>query len=451
MNRKIKDYIFMIAPFAFYIIFAFVQGYNTFLDSLSYIKMHEMREPLYPTFIALIRVLFSNGTDSYLFIVVLVQAILAGYTVCNLTKYFSKELKLNDVFKALLMCVFFGVSILNGFIAKRGAMYSNSIMSEGIAYPMFLLCFRYTYEYLVSYKNKPLIIATVLSLLLGSTRKQMFVAMILVAVSAIYVGVRTKSYKQTILKILLVLLCAYGGSKVIDRVYINTVFKVNATHTSDNRFLDTMIFYNADREDGELIKDEMVKKLYYDIWDTCYEKGYLKCNTNVDSWYERNNHFASSYDNIQLRTMWDKMKEYAGSNSSYSDIEMELEVDRYNNVIISSLLQKVWKDVLLTIIDSFFFGLLITISAEGKIFMPIATIVYVLYLTSLFMNVRKNGINKTNALCIFTLLSVVFNVGLVSTFIFCQTRYTIYNMPLFYISFLILLIDIFLGEKTYEE
>ena len=38
-----------------------------------------------------------------------------------------------------------------------------------------------------------------------------------------------------------------------------------------------------------------------------------------------------------------------------------------------------------------------------------------------------------------TLLSVLLNVGLVSLVIFCQTRYTIYNMALFYISLMLML------------
>ena len=37
------------------------------------------------------------------------------------------------------------------------------------------------------------------------------------------------------------------------------------------------------------------------------------------------------------------------------------------------------------------------------------------------------------------LLSIFFNVGLVSLVIFCQTRYTIYNMALFYIALILML------------
>ncbi|MBQ9990270.1 MAG: hypothetical protein IJP31_04935 [Lachnospiraceae bacterium] len=38
-----------------------------------------------------------------------------------------------------------------------------------------------------------------------------------------------------------------------------------------------------------------------------------------------------------------------------------------------------------------------------------------------------------------TLMGMICNVGLVSATIFCQTRYTIYNMPLFYMAGALLL------------
>ena len=46
-----------------------------------------------------------------------------------------------------------------------------------------------------------------------------------------------------------------------------------------------------------------------------------------------------------------------------------------------------------------------------------------------------------------TLLSILCNVGLVSLVIFCQTRYTIYNMPLFYISLILLLYNFLLVKR----
>ena len=37
-----------------------------------------------------------------------------------------------------------------------------------------------------------------------------------------------------------------------------------------------MIFYTAERDYGEKIDDANIRKLFYDIYDTCDEAGYLK-------------------------------------------------------------------------------------------------------------------------------------------------------------------------------
>ena len=435
INKSKRNLLLFTLSEIFYLIFAFVDKYHLYLDSQSYIKMHEMREPLYPTIIAVIRTIFGgNGSEEYLLFVVILQAIIIGYVVYNVTKYFSDEFKLNNVGTVIVFMIFISVSLMNRFLAKRGAMYSNSIMSEGIAYPLFILFFRYCYEYINTYKVKPLFIATVISFLLVSTRKQMYVSLVLIIVSIIYVAIRNKKIKHVVICFLLSCLLVVGGSKLFDYVYINTVFGVNATHTSDSRFVTTMIFYTASREDVTYIEDETVKDLFIDIYDTCDEKGYLKSNMQDGSWYERISHFAKVYDNIQLRTMWAKMQEVASEKVGNSGIEMELLVDEYNSELITSLLPKLLPSILLTFTDSFIYGLLVTISAEKQILMPIAAIIYVLYIGLLVYTLKKQGLNKYSLLGIFALVSILVNIGLVSLVIFCQTRYTIYNMAIFYVS-----------------
>ena len=132
--------------------------------------------------------------------------------------------------------------------------------------------------------------------------------------------------------------------------------------------------------------------------------------------------------------MWAKMQEVASEKVGNSGIEMELLVDEYNSELISSLLPKLLPSILLTFIDSFIYGLLVTISAEKQILMPIAAIIYVLYIGLLVYTLKKQGLNKYSLLGIFALVSILVNIGLVSLVIFCQTRYTIYNMAIFYVS-----------------
>lgn len=55
-------------------------------------------------------------------------------------------------------------------------------------------------------------------------------------------------------------------------------------------------------------------------------------------------------------------------------------------------------------------------------------------------HIRFEGMTELSVMAIITILAIVINVAVVSMVIFCQTRYTIYNMPLFYITLWILFI-----------
>ena len=65
--------------------------------------------------------------------------------------------------------------------------------------------------------------------------------------------------------------------------------------------------------------------------------------------------------------------------------------------------------------------------------------VYLLYIALLIWHWLVVRDSKVIVLASLVLVSIVINVGLVSLVIFCQTRYTIYNMALFYISLFLLL------------
>ena len=60
-------------PLAFYLFFAFYDGVVWCADSDSYVIMHECREPLFPTFLALLRSIFISQ-ETYLFAAVIIEA-----------------------------------------------------------------------------------------------------------------------------------------------------------------------------------------------------------------------------------------------------------------------------------------------------------------------------------------------------------------------------------------
>lgn len=153
---------------AAYIGFALIDGPVWCRDSDSYATMDYTREPIYPTFLWIMRKLFGENvmvhgwdlTDRlggkapameplYLMAVILCQSILAAIAVWLLAK-FCYEIGGKLRFAAMANLVMWGVDLLNRFGAKRGSTYTQSIMTEGFGisfYILFLLSlFRYLQE-----------------------------------------------------------------------------------------------------------------------------------------------------------------------------------------------------------------------------------------------------------------------------------------------------------------
>lgn len=437
-NKKLVNCLTLLIPLAFFIAFFFIDGYVICDDSESYIIMLEFREPLYPLIIDFFRKLLGENNNLHLYGVVLFQSLLAAYVAYNVVCYFSKEFELPNYIRFLILSIILGVSLLCRIAAKRGVMYSNSILSEGVAYPLFLLFFRYDFDYLIKHSKKSLIIASILAFLMISLRKQMYLSLMLVVLSILFVMVQTKKYREGFIKIALICVLVVGGFKLFDFTYMNFVLNSKGTHTSDNRFLTTMVFYTSEKEDAELIQDKEVKEMFLDIYNECDSKGYLK-HSAKEGWFNRNKHFGDNYDLIQ-DYMWNVFRTKVWHTNGGIDVEQI--VDQYNDVVVKAVLPSVLPKIISTLADSFLAGLMITVTADREYFIMPSIILYLAYIYVLIINIKKEGLSKYSILGLFTLVSIVLNVGIVSCVIFNQTRYTIYNMPYFYIAGLLMLYNV---------
>lgn len=439
MKKKIYDYLLLI-PFVFYLFFAIYDGAIWCDDTPHYVYMSTVIEPLYPTFIALIRLLFSF-TGDYLLIVAIIQSLLLAYAIWNISNYIIKEFKLKTIDGLITESIFLAVSLLCRFVAKRGSMYSNSIITEGICYPLFILFIRYCYEYINRKDSKCFIKALVLSLLLVLTRKQMYLSVALLILSVVYVSLSDRKYKKLIISCLVTCLLIFGGSAITNTIYTKLVDGDSGSHNGDNRFLTTVVIYASEKEDASFIKDESTRELFIKIYEECERRDILKNSISNDNWYKRVKHFSDSYDCIQLETLGPIAEEYLEekypNNNNYGVLK-----DKYDKEMVMSLLPSVLPKLISIFADSVLSGLMITISADKEIFIVYSIIVYLLYIALLIINIKKNGFDNYALFSIFSLLSTIINVCFVSLVIFCQTRYMIYNMPLFYISMYLLLINL---------
>lgn len=441
LNRFGKTRIFSLAVLSvsllFYLFFAFYDGAVICVDSPSYINMHISREPFYPMFLAFLRWVFRGQGEFYLTAAVFLQSILAAAAAWSLTVFLRREMKLSYGILFLVLSIPLAVSFLCRFAAKRESMYSNSILTEGIACSLFLLFFRFLLDYCYHQSAKSLIIAAVISFVLSATRKQMYLTVILLAISIIAVNIVKKKYRRGILQLVICSLCILTGVKTLDYGYNYFINGILTTHSSDSRFIQTMIFYVSGPEDAENIEDEEIRELFRGIYAVCDENGYVKHDAG-SGWYNRVSHFGDNYDHIQIDTMWPMMESYVRERYAVDGVTLEKQVDMISGDIIRSVLPAVWQEIAGTFFDNFLSGLVTTVARRTPALTVYSIFIYCIYIVLLVMNIRKEGLSRLSVFGLSVLLSIILNVAVVSCVIFCQTRYTIYNMPLFYISGLLL-------------
>ena len=444
--------------FLFYLFFAFYDGVIIAVDSPGYIEMSFSREPLYPLLLAFFRIFGKH----YLQYVVIIQSLLMAFAGWSLADYLRKKLRVHPLYSLLLYLFPLATSLLCRFAAKRSSMYTNSILTEGIATSLYLLFILYLYRYLMEKKRGFLAGAGFLAFLMVSTRKQMLMVMpILVLAILIFPflpfpksgasgpscrvfdptrGSTFSTIGKSLIRAAVISLVILFASTLLDCTYNYLVRGRFARHSSDNRFVTTMLFYNAERSDADYIEDEQIRELFLEIYAVCEEKGYLGSQAG-EGWLNEVTHFGDHYDHIQIDTMWPMILEQAGKNVGNEDVALkDLETDRINRVIIESILPHQLPQLAHSLINNFASGLITTVAQRKPVLIAYSILAYVAFsglffrLAYLYGKRKKQELLPVLLFAGLTLAGIVSNVGLVSAVIFCQTRYTIYNMPLFYMA-----------------
>lgn len=435
--------VFLCASILFYLFFAFYDGVVISVDSPSYIEMYTSREPFYCVFLAALRAIFGlflkESATHYLTAAVYIQSILAAFAAWCMADYLKKEFDLTRFQAGIVLLIPLATSLLCRFAAQRASMYSNSILTEGIACSLFLIYARYLLDFYYNKSVKCLVISSVLSFVMISTRKQMYITLILLVFVIFWSYLAQKKLKKGLLTAFICACCILLGNQIFDNGYNYLVRGELGTHSSDNRFMATMMIYTSEKTCGENINDENARDLFYQIYDVCDTQGYLMHSAGK-GWYNRVSHFGDHYDHIQIDTMWPMIQSYVRENYEGGEIYLEQKVDEITDRIITGLFPTVWTRVLSCFIDNFLSGLVTTVAKNHPILLIYSCVVYILYVVLLIALIKHEGMTKPAFLAIYTMLSVIINVTVVSMVIFCQTRYTIYNMPLFYIALWVLFI-----------
>lgn len=419
----------------FYLCFVFCDGAVIYPDSSTYIDMIIYREPFYPIFLAFFRLLFEDLGVNYLFVAVFMQSILSAVSSWSLVMYVTQKFHLDYLYSIFFLDIIMFTSFVWCIIEQQGSIYSNSISTEGITIPCYLLFFRFLFGYMDDRNKKDLFICCLLVFVLLSTRKQMIISLFMLSVCILVASFRNKDYRRGVVTMVFCIVGILFANIILDCGYNYAVRGTFSMHSGDTRFITTMVFYTADKTDSQMIEDEETKKIFLEVYETCNEKNILKKSAR-DGWVNRISHFIDSYDKIQLYTMRPIINEHIDDGSlGYGNVRLHKKADVIMNSINHILLPNNFGKIIGTIMDNFVLGLVMTISHRRySILRCYSLFAYICYILLLLYHARRKESRDIFLFSVLVLLSILINVGLVSMVIFCQIRYMIYNMALFYIS-----------------
>ena len=415
-----------------------LEGYRLYPDSYSYISMDLSREPMYAVFLALMRRLFGwGGEDFWLQAAAIVQSLLTAWAGWYFTRRLTELFRLRAGESLLLALCTLLPSLFCRFFANRRAMYSYSMISESLAFPLFLAFLTCLAAYTLHGGKRDFVRSAVLAFVLISARKQMYITLPLLLLAALWRGICCGRFWLRALSAMLAAVAVLLANSLLDRGY-NYVLRGEALrHSGDMRFVTTMLLYTAEPEDAVAIGDVELRGLFEEIYRQADEKQLLRRYAPED-WFGRNLFFMNHYDLIQFGCLGDTIAPLARAKYPGDETALQLERDRIYNGLNTALLPVGWTRVLQTAADSFGMGLVNTAAAMKRPLIPAAALLYTAWIALFAVNIRRRREDEA-VFAGLILAAILTNIALVSLTIFCQPRYTLYNMPVFYASLLLLL------------
>lgn len=436
---KKNQWVSLLLCLGFYLILFFVYGVQLCADSNSYINMTSAREPVYPLFLFVLRCVF--GDRRYLTVVVLLQNLLMAFAVWYLTTYLEKQFAWKNWLTYVMIAMHFCVALLCQFAAGRASIYPNSILTEGITLSLWLIFITFLLKALWEKRMKSLVAALVLAAIMMDTRKQMAIAYIVLFGTLLFGWIGQKGYWKrmavTVGMILCSILLAVGGTRLYNYVLRGEF----AQNTRDMNLVLTTSLYVADREDAELIEEPVVRELFLSVYDILLEK---ECNYRFagSGWRQLELHYAEHYDQITIDTTGPLFIQYAEEHGFEKGLPAEQEADRMSGVIVRSLLLDNLGTYFKVYMASFANGLINSVAKRNALLDWYALLAYLGYVFLMIMALLQKETRKAGWFGLTVLIAIAVNAGVAAALIFCQTRYMIYNMALFYMAGILMLYEL---------
>lgn len=437
MEKKDKKivYIMLIVSIVFHLMWFWIDGIRMGNDTDGYIHFAMAREPLYPVFLAFFRLIF--GVNHYLQWVGVFQCLLWGVATWYFCTVLYRKINMSKYSYVFLVFIFFGAVLMTRFLANRKMIYALDIMTEAVVFPLYFLFVLNLFLYISENRKQYFWGTFVFSILLVCTRKQMYMILpVMILIYFIDWIIKRTNWKEFALRFLSVFLII-GISMIVEYSYNYILRGQFVKHSSDS--WSTTLFYTAEPEDAECISDQEVRALFSDIVSEKVEKGW-GFESYDGKWTNLYSHYAEHFDLISYGLVKPEFYEFLEEKGIHETVDLELAFGKLNNYIISCLFKNNSKKFFTVYLANMVAGFSNTVAKNSVNLYAVIALLYVSFGGLLFVQMKREGKEKKESLLgLIVAVCILSNVLISSLMIFSQSRYMIYNMPLFYCAYYLLI------------
>lgn len=450
MQKRITDLSILIV-FTIFFGFLLITGEPLYLgDSYQHEMQFVTREPVYALLIQFLRWI---SPEHHYQLVIIVQNILAIVTntifVCSMRRLLKLKWYLLPPFILILLAP----HIMTPLASATGMVITNSLLSEGISYSLYLLFIMYLLKAVWSRTilGKDSILAFAWAIVVSLVRGQFMILFLVWFLAMGCIALLQKKWKQIVV-LLVMLAVAFAGRGLLVKTYNYCEQGLFVSTASGKAMSVANVLYVADREDGETIQDEGLRKVFYEIYDRAYADQ-LNYQFSPSGLLARAQHHEECHDSLNFDYFSIAAKEYVTETTGVTVENYQLmmvEVDKVAAALMKELMPQVFGRYVYNYIAMVAMGLVRSVAVIHPVLNWYALIAYLLAIVlMIYVWVQKHD-SKAAPFMALVLLMIAGNVTGTSLMLQCISRYMLYNLPLFYLAGALLLIecyDIFKNRK----
>lgn len=440
-----------ILTIAIMVFFFMADGVVWGVDTWGYLNMDISREAGYPLFLRMFSCVF--GEKVFAQAVAAFQFILLGTAILLLTDSVAKLWKLSTCSVIVVWGIQIFFLLLLKFGSGLGAVYTSTLLTEGITYPVYFLYFKAVLQLEREYSRRRLFELLLYCSILTFIRTQLAVTyMAVIAFWLIQVMVRRfplKKWMNMVFGCLLGAALVMGGQKL----YTYALYGVTDGTVGSSSFFMTSGLYNAQEEDEQLFETEEDRQAFRDLYNLAMQRQTNYKFAEARGFFPLANHYADNFDVIKFEVVGPYFYQNVSVIQGKDGAQLQIEIDKWNKKIGFPLFMKHLKGKMMIFFQECIRGYMRTIAKCSPVFLLPALIIYIIYLCSMVYCFRLNKKEAQEAGwgALFVLIISTGNIMLTAFMIFCEPRYVLYNMVPFYISGYLLILEVYRKRRNEDD